>query len=187
MALMKRGANAALTREIAGLTGLVVGIKLSAGSERVLTDNAVFAAILCNADGRALSDEHFVFTNQLSSPDLSVSELTSLIGDDSEQIEIELGSVPAEVSRIVFILYINEAIAAKRSLGQLKDCTVRVLNLNGGAEIAKSENLAPALGSETALVLGEVYRNASEWKFKVIGQGYDKGLLGVAADFGVSL
>jgi len=44
---------------------------------------------------------------------------------------------------------------------------------SNGQELVKSENLAPALRSETAICLGELYRHSTGWKFKVIGQGYD--------------
>jgi len=51
----------------------------------------------------------------------------------------------------------------------------------------RSENLAPALRSETGICLGELYRHPTGWKFKVIGQGYDDGVRGIAADYGVPL
>jgi len=51
----------------------------------------------------------------------------------------------------------------------------------------RSENLAPALSSETALVLGELYRNGADWKFRVIGEGYAQGIAGIARDYGVPL
>src|ERR1700730_4985195 len=105
MATMKRGANVALTREIPGLTGLVVGVSWNAGAESALADNLVMAAILCDAADRALSDEHFVFFNQLSSPDLSVQKLQEVLGTDKEQIEIDLAQVPAAVERIVVGIY----------------------------------------------------------------------------------
>src|SRR3954447_23265881 len=184
---MKRGANVALTREVRGLTGVVLGVRLAAGAEQVLIDNLVVATLLCDADSKVLSDEHFVFFNQLTSPDLSVSQLEQALGDDTEQIEVDLGSVPPEVARIAVVAYINEATLAKRTLGQLRECVVRVLNLQGNAELVRSENLAPALSSETALVLGELYRNGADWKFRVIGEGYAQGIAGIARDYGVPL
>ena len=39
----------------------------------------------------------------------------------------------------------------------------------------------------SCLGLGEVYRHNSEWKFKVLGQGYSRGIAGIAADYGLSL
>jgi tellurium resistance protein TerD len=184
---MKRGANVSLTREVPGLTGLVVGVKWNAGSETALADNMTMATILCGTDGRALSEQHFVFFNQLSSPELSVQQLEQALGGDQEQVEIDLASVPAQVDRIVVVVYVNEGPAQKRTLGQLRSCVVRVLNLNGNAELVRSEELASTLKSETALALGEVYRHNSEWKFKVLGQGYSKGIAGVASDYGLTL
>jgi tellurium resistance protein TerD len=187
MAVMKRGANVALTREIPGLTGVVLGVRWNSGSETVLNDNLVMATILCDADSRALSDEHFVFFNQLASPELSVQQLETALGGDQEQVEIDLAAVPSDVERIVVVLYINDGPAQRRTLGQLRSCELRVLNLADNAELVRSENLAQVLDSETALALGEIYRLGSDWKFKVLGQGYSKGIAGIAADYGLSL
>jgi tellurium resistance protein TerD len=184
---MKRGANVALTREIPGLKGVVLGVTWNAGAETALTDNLVFAAILCDANNRALSDDHFVFFNQLTSPDLSVQQLEQALGDDQEQIEIDLDAVPQNVDRIVVVLYINDGPAQRRTLGQLRGCVVRVLNLADNRELVRSEDFAPALDAETALALGEMYRHDGEWKFKVLGQGYAKGIAGIATDYGLSL
>jgi tellurium resistance protein TerD len=187
MAEMKRGANASLSREVPGLKGLVVGVKWNVGSETALGDNLTMATILCGTDGRALSDQHFVFFNQLTSPDLSVQQLTDALGGDQEQIEIDLNSVPEQVDRIVVFVYVNDGPAQKRALGQLRSCVVRVLNLDGNAELVRSEELAAGLQAETALALGEVYRHNGEWKFKVLGQGYSKGIAGIASDYGLTL
>ena len=185
MAQLKRGANVALTREIPTLRTVLLGIRFEAGSEKVLLDNLVTATILCNTENKALSDEHFVFFNQLSSPEESVSQREAVLGEDSEQVEVSLPEVPAEVERIVVVAYLNDP--QRRSLGQLRECHIRVLNADGNAELIRSENLAPTLTSETALALGELYRHQGGWKFRVIGDGYAKGIAGIAADYGVTL
>jgi len=187
LAQLRRGANVALSREIPNLAGLVVGVHWNVGSETVLGDNLVVATILCDAHGRALSEEHFVFFNQLSSPELSVSQLESALGDDQEQVEIDLAAVPAAVERIVTVLYVNEGPAQRRTLGQLRSCVIRVLNLADNAELIRSEELANGLSQETALILGEVYRHDGGWKFKVVGDGYAKGIAGIATDFGLTI
>ncbi|MCU1656899.1 MAG: stress protein [Pseudonocardiales bacterium] len=184
---MKRGANVALTREIPGLTGIVLGVRWNAGSESVLNDNLVMATILADADNRALSDAHFVFFNQLASPDLSVQQLEAALGGDQEQVEIDLTAVPENVDRIVVVVYINDGPAQRRTLGQLRSLELRVLNLADNTELVRSEDFGPVLDTETALALGEVYRHAGDWKFRVLGQGYTKGIAGIAADYGLSL
>jgi tellurium resistance protein TerD len=187
MAVMRRGSNVALTREIPGLTGLVLGVRFSAGAETALTDNLVVASILCDEHSKALSQEHFVFFNQLTEPSLSVAQLEQAMGGDAEQIEVQLRDVPPEVSRIVVVLYLNEGMGLRRSLGQLRDCVLRVLNLADNSELVRSENLAATLDGETAMTLGEVYRHNGDWKFKVIGEGYSTGIAGLAKDYGLSL
>jgi tellurium resistance protein TerD len=185
MAQLKRGANVALTREIPTLRTVLLGIRFEAGSEKLLLDHLVTATILCDSANKALSDEHFVFFNQLSSPDESVSQREAALGDDSDQIEVSLPDVPAEVERIVVVAYLNDP--QRRSLGQLRECHIRVLDADDNAELIRSENLAPTLTSETALALGELYRHQGGWKFRVIGEGYAKGIAGIAADYGVTL
>jgi tellurium resistance protein TerD len=187
LAQLKRGANVALSREIPNLTGLVVGVHWNVGSESVLADNLVLATILCDAAGRALSEQHFVFFNQLTTPELSVTQLEQAMGTDQEQIEIDLTAVPPTVDRIVSLIYVNEGPAQRRTLGQLRSCVVRVLNLADNAELVRSEELATGLSVETALILGEIYRHDGGWKFKVVGDGYAKGIAGVANDFGLTI
>ncbi|WP_163030833.1 TerD family protein, partial [Pseudomonas viridiflava] len=40
--------------------------------------------------------------------------------------------------------------------------------------------------TETAMVFAELYRNAGEWKFRAIGQGYAGGLKAVANSYGMN-
>jgi tellurium resistance protein TerD len=188
---MRRGANVALTQEIPSLTGVVLGVRWNAGAEQVLSDNLVAATLLCDRTARVPSEEWFVFFNQLTSPDLSVQQLATAMaapdGSDNEQIEVDLTAVPREIERVVVVLYVNDGPGARRTLGQLRDCRIRVLNLADNAELVRSENLAEQFRSETAICLGELYRHSSGWKFKVIGQGYENGVAGIAADYGVPL
>ncbi|MEI4271840.1 TerD family protein [Klenkia sp. LSe6-5] len=184
---MTRGANVALTREIPGLTRLVVGVAWDAGSERVLDDNLVLALLLCGPDRTVLSGEHVVFFNQLTSPEESVVARDDALGGDQEQVEVDLARVPPEVARLVAVLYVNEGTTQRRTLGQLRSVSVVVRDGVDHRELVRSEDLAPVLQAETALVLGEVYRHGGDWKFKVVGEGYATGVSGVAADFGVPL
>jgi tellurium resistance protein TerD len=187
MAVLKRGTNVALTREIPSLARLTLGVHWNAGAETVLDQNLVMVTLLCDAGSRVLSEEHFVFFNQLSSPDASVVQAQQSMGGDQEQVTVELAAVPAEVERIVVAVYVNEGPGQRRTLSQLKSCSIRVINADDGQELIKSEELATGLSSETSLTLGELYRNQGGWKFKVLGQGYAGGVTALAKDFGLSV
>ena len=43
------------------------------------------------------------------------------------------------------------------------------------------------LTTEQALICAEVYRRGEQWKVRAVGQGYDNGLAGIAAEFGVDV
>lgn len=185
--VLPRGGNVPLTRENPGLDGVVFGVRFTTGAEKALADSLVVAAILCDDAQKALSPGHLVFFNQLTSPDLSVRALEEALGTDDEQIEVDLLDVPPEVSRIVVVLYVNEGTVGRRTLGQLRSCVIRVLNLRGNAEMVRSEDLAAGLVQETALGLGELYRHQGGWKFKVLGDRYAGGVTAVAGRYGVRL
>lgn len=184
---LARGANISLTKEHPDLTGVVLGVHWSTGADRRLADDVVAATLLCGADHQVLSDRHVVFFNQLVSPDTSVAQLEEQLGEDDEQIEVDLGDVPTDIERIVVLVYLNRGGSGGRSLGQLRSCTIRVLDQRSNRELARSEDLAAALSGETALVLGHLYRRDGGWKFRVVGQGYSTGLAGVADDYGIPL
>lgn len=184
---MAKGANVALTREVPGLQGVVIGVDWDAGAERFLNDNLTLLTVLCGSDRKALSQDHVVHFNQMVSADLSTAHVEQAMGGDDAQVECDLSAVPQEVQRVVFVLYINEGGGGRRTMGQLKKLVVRVLNLDGGASLISTVDLAPGLSGETALSLVEFYRHSGEWKLRVLGAGYSDGLKGVARDFGVAL
>ena len=184
---MAKGANIALQRELPDLRGVVFGVDWDAGGERVLDDNLTLLTVLVGANGMALSPEHVVHFNQLVSADLSTAQLEQALGGDDEQVEVELTGVPNDVAKVVFVLYLSEGSGSSRTLGQLKHLVVRLLNLDGGASIVSSVDLADGLTGETALKLAELYRHNGQWKLRVLGMGYSSGLHGVAKEFGVPL
>jgi tellurium resistance protein TerD len=92
---MIAGANAALTAENPGLTELLVGFGWESIPSRGPQAELVPLAIMCDAHGKSLSNDHLVFFNQIVSQDGSVV----FAGDsDTEQIDVDLSRVPAEVA-----------------------------------------------------------------------------------------
>ncbi|TNY38394.1 TerD family protein [Thermomonospora catenispora] len=187
---LTKGGNVSLSKEAPGLRAVTIGL----GWDVRTTTGADFdldaSALLLNESGRVLSDRHFVFYNNLRSPDGSVEHTgDNLTGEgegDDEQIKVDLAAVPAEVARIVFPVSIHEAEQRGQTFGQVRNAFIRVVNQADGAEIARFD-LTEDASTETAMVFGELYRHGSEWKFRAIGQGYASGLAGVARDFGVNV
>lgn len=187
---LTKGGNVSLTKEAPGLSNVMVGL----GWDERSTDGAAFdldaSALLVGLDGKVLSDKHFVFFNNLSSPEGSVEHtgdnLTGSGDGDDESIKVNLTSVPAECDKIVFPVTIYDADNRKQNFGQVRNAFIRVLDGNSSAEIVRYD-LAEDFSTETAMVFGELYRNNGEWKFRAVGQGYTSGLAGIAKDFGVTV
>jgi tellurium resistance protein TerD len=187
---LSKGGNVSLSKAAPNLTAVTVGlgwdVRVTTGSDFDLDASA----LLLGADGKVLSDQHFVFFNNLKSPDGTVEHTgDNLTGEgegDDEMIKVNLAGVPGEVDKIVFAVSIYDAESRSQSFGQVRNAFIRVVNQAGGAEIARYD-LSEDASTETAMIFGEVYRNASEWKFRAVGQGYSTGLAGIARDFGVNV
>ena len=187
---LNKGGNVSLTKEAPGLTAVIVGLGWDVRSTTGTDFDLDASAILANSAGRVLSDAHFVFFNNLTSPDGSVEHTgDNLTGEgegDDEQVKVDLARVPAEVDKIVFPVSIYEADNRGQSFGQVRNAFIRVVNQAGGAELARYD-LSEDASTETAMVFGELYRHGSDWKFRAVGQGYASGLRGIATDYGVNV
>ncbi|MCZ2830751.1 TerD family protein [Modestobacter sp. VKM Ac-2986] len=187
---LAKGGNVSLTKEAPGLTAVVVGLGWDARTTSGSAFDLDASALLVTSVGRVLSDEHFVFFNNLVSPDGSVEHTgdnTTGLGDgDDEVIRVGLAQVPAEVDKIVFAVSVYEADARRQSFGQVRNAFIRVVNADDGVELARYD-LSEDASTETAMIFGEVYRRGAEWKFRAVGQGYQSGLAGIATEFGVNV
>ena len=187
---LSKGGNVSLSKEAPGLTAVVVGLGWDARSTTGTDFDLDASAILCTSAGRVLSDAHFVFFNNLKSPDGAVEHTgDNLTGEgegDDEQVKVNLSLVPVEVDKIVFPVSIYDAESRRQSFGQVSNAFIRVVNQAGGAEIARYD-LSEDASTETAMVFGEIYRNGADWKFRAVGQGYATGLRGIATDYGVNV
>jgi len=187
---LSKGGNVSLSKAAPGLTAVTVGLGWDVRTTTGTDFDLDASALLVDAAGKVLSDQHFIFFNNLKSPDGSVEHTgDNLTGEgegDDEQIKVSLSTVPAEGDKIVFPVSIHEAESLQQSFGQVRNAFIRVVNQADGVELARYD-LSEDASTETAMVFGELYRNGAEWKFRAVGQGYASGLRGIAQDFGVNV
>lgn len=180
---MIAGTNAALTAENPGLTKVLIGLGWDVVVSNGPQSELVPMAIMCGPNGRALSDEHLVFFNQIHSPEGSVQFAGT---EDEEQIDVDLDLVPAMVSKISVLVYIDPDVRGPGTFAAVKSAFIRVADRTN-RELVRFA--IPTSGREkiSAMVFGELYRHGTGWKFRALGQGYENGLAGVAADFRLKL
>ena len=187
---LTKGGNVSLSKEAPGLTNVIVGLGWDVRTTTGTDFDLDASAICVSADGKVLSDKHFVFFNNLTTPDGTVEHTgDNLTGEgegDDEQIKVNLAAMAPEVDKVVFPVSIYDADARSQSFGQVRNAFIRVVNANGDAELARYD-LSEDASTETAMVFGELYRNGADWKFRAVGQGYASGLAGIARDYGVNV
>ena len=187
---LAKGGNVSLSKEAPGLTAVTVGLGWDVRTTTGADHDLDASALLCGESGKVVSDLHFVFYNNLNSPDGSVQHTgDNLTGEgegDDESINVNLAAVPVEVAKIVFPVSIHDAQARGQSFGQVRNAFIRVVNQANGVELARYD-LSEDASTETAMVFGELYRHGGEWKFRAVGQGYASGLAGIAKDYGVNV
>ncbi|MFF7248719.1 VWA domain-containing protein [Embleya sp. NPDC008237] len=135
------------------------------------------SALLLGSQGKVRSDEDFVFYNQPAAADGAVRHIGPTAG--GEAVVVDPAGLPADVDRVVLAASVHEGTFAR--VGGL---ALAVLDASGAAVATFP---VEAAGSETVMVLGELYRRQGGWKLRAIGQGYDTGLAGLASDYGVDV
>ena len=186
---LQKGQKVSLTKDNPGLNNVVVGIgwdinRFDTGGDFDL-DSAAF--MLTDA-GRVSNQDDFIFFGNLTHPSGSVrhlgDNLTGAGDGDDEQIRIELSKVPANISRIAFTVTIYDAEQRRQNFGQVSNAFVRIFDENTGEELLRYD-LGEDFSIETAVVFGELYKNADEWKFNAIGSGYQGGLDALCNMYGI--
>ena len=187
---ISKGGNVSLSKEEPGLSRILIGL----GWDTRATDGVDFdldaSVFLLNNMGKVRNDLDFIFYNNLRSADGSVEHTgdnrTGEGEGDDEAVRVNLAGVPADVDKLSVTVTIHDAQARGQNFGQVDNAFIRVVNEDNGREIVRYD-LSEDASTETAMILGEVYRHGGEWKFRAVGQGYAGGLGPLATSFGVNV
>ncbi|WP_230482343.1 TerD family protein [Sphingomonas sp. Leaf21] len=187
---LSKGGNVSLTKEAPGLRGVRVGL----GWDTRVTDGSAFdldaSVFLLNEGGRVRSDADFIFYNNKNGANGAVvhqgDNLTGEGSGDDEVVVVGLDQLPADIQKLSFAVTIHEAEGRRQNFGMVSNAYIRVVNADGGTEIARYD-LSEDASTETAMIFGDLYRHNGEWKFKAIGQGFAGGLGPLAQSLGVNI
>ncbi|WP_144459616.1 TerD family protein [Bacillus pumilus] len=188
---LSKGQRVDLTKTNPGLTKVMIGLgwdtnKYSGGAEFDLDASA----FLVDANNRCQQDTDFVFYNNLRHPSGSVTHTgdnrTGEGDGDDEQILVDFSKIPANIDRIGITVTIHDAEARSQNFGQVSNAFVRVVNEEGGEELIRFD-LGEDFSIETAVVVCELYRHGSDWKFNAIGSGFSGGLAALCQNYGLEV
>lgn len=188
---LSKGQKVSLTKDNPGLKNLLVGLgwdvnKYDGGSDFDLDTSA----FLTDSTGKCPTDKEFVFYGNQQHPSNSVKSTgdnrTGAGEGDDEQILVDLSLVPANIDKISFTATIYEAEKRNQNFGQVSNAYIRVVNADTNEEILRYD-LGEDYSIETAVVVGEIYRNGAEWKFNAVGAGFQGGLAALCNNFGIDV
>lgn len=180
-----KGQKIDLTKGNAGLNKIMVGLGwdpvssgkgllgslFGGGNKDIDCDGS---AIMLGAGDKLLSNKDVIYFGNLTHASKSVKHMgDNLTGDgagDDEQIFIELNSIPAQIEKIIFVVNIYDCINRRQDFGMIQNAFIRIVDHNTNQELVRF-NLTDNYKGSTALVVGEVYRHESEWKFAAVGNG----------------
>lgn len=191
---LQKGQKVDLTKGNSGLKALVVGLgwdeaprKFSLFSRRQDIDCDASAILVDAQSGKLMGPVDVVYYGNLTHRTGAVrhcgDNLTGAGDGDDEQIIVELNKVPADFSKIVFVVTIYKARERNQQFGMIKNAFIRIVDADTGKELCKY-NLSENYEGKTAMIFGEVYRYNGEWKFGAIGEPTtDDGIAEMAARF----
>ncbi|MCX5058006.1 TerD family protein [Streptomyces sp. NBC_00201] len=136
------------------------------------------SGLLLTADGKVRSDEDFIFYNQPAGPGVTYR---SGSGTAPDAIVVDTAALPPGIEKIV-------VTASPDTTGQTFQGIEPTATIRGADDNSVLATFTPPqLGTETALVVVEIYQRNGAWKARAVGQGYANGLAGIATDFGVTV
>jgi tellurium resistance protein TerD len=164
-----------------GLSKLTIGLGWDPNEGTGFDFDLDASAFLLNKDRKLAKESHFIFYNNLESPDGSVVHTgddpdgNSSDGDDDEAIIVDLTLIPDEIEELLFVVTIEDFQARKQNFGQVRNSYIRIVDETKNEVVAKYE-LDEDFSIETAVEFGRLYKRNNEWKFEASGIGYKEDL-----------
>lgn len=186
---LSKGQKVNLTKDNPGLKKIMVGLGWDVNAFDSGADfDLDAAAFLTGANGKCQSDKDFVFYGNLKHVSGAVNHMgDNLTGEgdgDDEQLQVDLSKVPSNIDKIAFTVTIYDAESRHQNFGQVSNAFIRLVDEVSGVELIRYD-LGEDFSIETAVVVGELYRNNGEWKFNAIGSGFQGGLAALCGHYGI--
>ena len=186
---LSKGQKVSLTKDNPGLNNILVGLGWDVNAFDSGTSFDLDASVfIADASGKCPSEQEFIFYGNKEHSSGAVKHMgdnTTGEGEgDDEQIHIELNKVPANLEKIAFTVTIYEAEQRHQNFGQVSNAYIRIIDEATNTELVRFD-LGEDFSIETAVVVGELYKNNGEWKFNAIGSGFQGGLAALCGHYGI--
>lgn len=188
---LQKGQKVDLTKGNPGLKNLMIGLGWDTNRYDGTADfDLDAAAFMLGENGKVTVQEDFIFYGNLTHKSESVKHMgDNLTGEgdgDDEQVQIDLSKIPANIHKVAFTVTIYEADQRRQNFGQISNAFIRIVDESTNQELIRYD-LGEDFSIETAVVVGELYKNNGEWKFNAIGSGFQGGLAALCGNYGIEV
>ncbi|MEU6578304.1 TerD family protein [Streptomyces sp. NPDC046805] len=161
--VLAKGANAPLRTESVAVRLITTGVPVDV------------SAVLLTSNGKVRSDHDLVFYNHPHHDGVRTS---------GDTVTVDLPHVPDDVHTVAVIASIDLEAQPTAVFDHHSRWHTETIQPSGTTLFFEP---APFTSGETVSIVVEIYRHASGWKVRAVGQGYDTGLAGLAADYGINV
>lgn len=196
---LKKGQKISLTKAAPSMKHVLVGLGWSTQRYTGAADFDLDAsAFLVDNNGRTAPDGFVFYGAACSTADgrkCDGSESVIHSGDnkvggdgvnDDEQMTIDLSKIPANIQKVAISCTIYDSERRRQNFGMVSNAYIRIVDNDTGAEVARYD-LGEDFSTETAVVIGEIYRHNGEWRFNAVGSGYSGGLAMICRQYGLDV
>lgn len=177
-----KGQKIDITKTHPGISSLRVGLNWNAP----LNMEVDASAFLVGVDGKITKEEDFVFYGQPYSSCQTVKLNQNSSSSNKQEFFIDLTRISKEVQKIVFSITIHNAEEKKQFFQDVNHIQMKIVNEQTRAEIINFP-ITYSFTNESAIIVGDLYRHAGEWKFNPVGAGYFGGLAALCENFGIEV
>lgn len=187
---LTKGGRVNLTKDT-GLKEAMIGLGWDTnryqGSNDFDLDLVIFE---CDKDKRCVSENHMIFYHNLEDPDHAIKHSgdnrTGAGDGDDETAFIKFSNIAENVENIIIAVTIYNAKENNQNFGLVDNAFIRMVNTENGEEILRYD-LGEDFSIQTSVVFAEIYKASGEWKFKAVGEGYDKELVDLCHEYGIDV
>lgn len=188
---LQKGQKVDLTKGNPGMKRLLIGLGWDTNKyDGGFAFDLDASAFVLGESGKVNKQEDFVFYGNLSHESGAVTHMgDNLTGEgdgDDEQIQIDLSLMPANAAKVDITVTIYDAEVRRQNFGQVSNAYIRIVNEETNEELIRYD-LGEDFSIETAVVVGELYKHGTEWKFSAIGSGFQGGLGALCKNFGIDV
>lgn len=134
------------------------------------------ASVLClDSKGKLRSNSDIVYFGNLRHNSSAINHLGDNLtgsGDgDDEEINVNLPLIPSNITKLVFVVNIYEAMARKQDFGKVENAFVRLVNLSNNQEIVRYTLSKNGYEGKTGMIMAELTRVGDDWEMTAKGDG----------------